>query len=1159
MRALRCMSCVVIIVCVLSSLSSLVGLAHAQKMAVPVRVNESARDIPVAYDVDVVVVGGASRAVVAAVSAAEQGGRVFLAAPRSYLGEDLCSTYRLWLDPCDVLTTPLARALYAEPARGLSPEGSLPFTYTANMPSANPHREMSGNSLLKDGRWHSASGQSVQYDGDVVINTDLGEAQPVGRISVLAYQRSGDFEVAEVRLEASTDGQHWDSLGSIKNRQTGLGFEKQALAMSFSTDRAVRYIRFHVCKAPDTKRVLLGEICIEGDVLSDMSRRRHRIPPTPMQVKRVLDQALLDAGVQFLYGCCPTEVLCDAKGELAGIVVANRSGRQAIKAKVIIDATPMATVTRLAEVPFTGRESKDCTFQRIVVGGQPTIFNKNVIKKMPSLVFGSDGQTFDAYQYAITRPWDGRSFASLAEIEQVSFDLTWQQGQVDVSERLFFIPPERVVGSTPSCLTWPGAEQADMSLFRPAIKKRLYVLNGSANVSKFVARDILEPLEAMRIGQEVGKAAAQEARVVGVLVGVTVQSQAPQAAAAEGDIGDDPAWRPPLGKSLGVVHSPARSLPVLGTYDVVVVGGGTGGAPAGISAARQGAKTLVVEYLHGLGGIGTLGMISKYYHGNRKGFTEEIDAGLGELGGEGESRSGQGQAWDTQLKSEWFRRELRQAGAHIWFGTLGCGAFVHQGKVQGVVVATPEGRGVVLAKAVIDATGQASVAAAAGAACLYTGSGHIALQGTGLPPLQLGARYTNSDYTFVDDLDVFDMWRTFLTSREKFKNAYDLGQLIDTRERRQIDGDVFLSPLDAYLGRTFPDTIVMANSNFDSHGFTIHPMFIIRPPDRASVPTSVPYRCLLPKGLDGLLVTGLGVSAHRDVMPVIRMQPDIQNQGYAAGIAAATSATSGVALRDINIRELQQHLVQKGILDSEVLSHQDSFPLPAEDIAEAVKTVTQDYKGLEKLFTQPKLAMPLLHQAYLEAELYQDKFKYAHILAIMGDSVGAEDLAEAVRSQDWDEGWQYRGMGQFGPSMSNLDSLIIALGRTNAKEALSVILDKVRALGPEHSFSHHRAVAVALETLVLPEAADELAKLLNKPNMSGHAFTDISIARQNIKNSGTDTTTREVSLRELVLARALYRCGDSQGVGEAILKAYARDLRGHYRRHAQAILAEKTE
>ena len=89
--------------------------------------------------------------------------------------------------------------------------------------------------------------------------------------------------------------------------------------------------------------------------------------------------------------------------------------------------------------------------------------------------------------------------------------------------------------------------------------------------------------------------------------------------------------------------------------------------------------------------------------------------------------------------------------------------------------------------------------------------------------------------------------------------------------------------MDVYLDRTFPDSVVRASSNFDSHGFTIHPIFMLRPPDRKTMPCYVPYRCLLPKGIEGVLVTGLGVSADRDVMPVIRMQPDVQNQGYAAG------------------------------------------------------------------------------------------------------------------------------------------------------------------------------------------------------------------------------------------------------------------------------------
>ena len=77
--------------------------------------------------------------------------------------------------------------------------------------------------------------------------------------------------------------------------------------------------------------------------------------------------------------------------------------------------------------------------------------------------------------------------------------------------------------------------------------------------------------------------------------------------------------------------------------------------------------------------------------------------------------------------------------------------------------------------------------------------------------------------------------------------------------------------------------------------------------------------------------------------------------------------------------------------------------------------------------------------------------------------------------------------------------------------------------------------------------------------MTGHAYPNLDVATKNIPPSPEDNSTRECSLRELILARALYRCGDYEGLGEKILKEYARDLRGHYARHALAILKEKQE
>ncbi len=951
-------------------------------------VNESARDIPVAYDVDIVVVGGTSGGVAAAVEAAQKGTKVFLATDRPYLGEDICGTYRLWLKAGEEPTSPLAKKIFAES------------------------------------------------------------------------------------------------------------------------------------------------------------------PVAPMQVKRTMDEALLEAGVQFLFGCYATDVLRGDRGEIAGIVMANRSGRQAVRAKVIIDATPRASVARMAGAVFKPYPAGLRSFKRVVVGGDVRTGKDIQARKMPTPIPVKDGPRREAIEYTLRIRMKDGSFASFARAEQIARDKTWHPGQVDASEMLFQVPPDAMRGKKNLSGVWPGAEKVSLDAFRPMGVKRLFVLGGCADISRSAAARLLRPLELMKVGSRIGAAAASEAKGTARPSNVKLYGK-PITPVAGGDIRENLSGLRPFQTEHVTVPVDRRAVPVLGEVDVVVVGGGTGGAPAGISAARQGSETLVVEYLHGLGGVGTLGLISKYYYGYIKGFTKEIDDGIASFGAGAKHEDG---GWNIEYKKEWYRRQLCRAGADLWFGTLGCGAFVENGRVKGVVVATPEGRGVILAKVVIDSTGNADIAAAAGAACVYTNGSGVAVQGAGLPPRKMGAGYTNTDWTFIDDSDIIDVWRAFVVAKNKYKDAYDLGQLIDTRERRRIVGDFVMSPLDISNGRSYPDTIVIARSNFDSHGFTIHPVFMLKPPDRKEIFVNVPYRCLLPKALEGILVTGLGVSAHRDAMPVIRMQADIQNQGYAAGLAAAMAAESGKGVRQINIKALQKHLVEKGNLPKRVLTDKDSFPLPKEKIAQAVERVVNDFDGLEVVLAQQREALPLLRKAYESASSEKAKLAFAHILGMLGDARGAGTLLEAVKSSRWDKGWNYTGMGQFGASLSPLDSLIIALGRTGDKRGLGAILQKAGQLDAESEFSHHRAVAMALERLRGLAAAKALAELLGKPGMRGHAFTDISDARRRTPRDSEDTLTRNRSLRELILARALYRCGDYQGLGEKILKQYERDLRGHYARHAYAVL-----
>jgi hypothetical protein len=120
-----------------------------------------------------------------------------------------------------------------------------------------------------------------------------------------------------------------------------------------------------------------------------------------------------------------------------------------------------------------------------------------------------------------------------------------------------------------------------------------------------------------------------------------------------------------------------------------------------------------------------------------------------------------------------------------------------------------------------------------------------------------------------------------------------------------------------------------------------------------------------------------------------------------------------------------------------------------------------------------------------------------------------------------------------------------------------LIIEKVKLLDASSAFSHHRAAGLALELIGDKSAAEPLAELLSKPRMRGYVQENLQTAKEQGVPGGTNSEqTRRDSLRELLLARALYRCGDRDGLGQTILRQYAKDLRGHLARHAKAVLEE---
>ncbi len=951
-------------------------------------VRQTAREIPLARSVDLVIVGGTLGAVSAATSAAEQGASVMLLAPRPYLGDDLCGTLQLWLEDDE------------------TPHGSLT------------------SSLFPDAR-----------------------------------------------------------------------------------------------------------------------------TATPLRVKQTLEAALLEAQVDFLLGCYATDILRDGEGQPAGIVIANRAGRQAIVAKFIIDCTDRAIVAEMAGALRRAANPPNLSCRRVVLGGSD---GSTAPRRSVTAGVEADGRELFYHEYALRLPFAGTGYSAIAEAEQTARDMTYRDGQLRSAECMTIEWIDPILSEVePSAWMGPRANKVDH--FRPRGIDRLFVFGRAADVPRDAVAELLRPVNAEVTGQWIGRVAAHAATTLPAPQDVSVHSLAAEPSDS-GDVREILTGLRPTNRVQQAIPSPEVDVPVLENVDIVVIGGGTSGACAAIAAARQGANVLVAEYQEGLGGVGTVGLIGHPYHGQNVGFTREVPF---------PDKKG-----TPEHKMEWFRREIRKAGGTVWCRVLGCGVYVQDDRVRGAVVATPAGRGVVLADVVIDATGNADLAIAAGADFMYGGDAEaIALQGTGLPMRPLDSSYVNTDYLLVDEADVVDVWRALVGVRlASGSKTYDVGTFIQNRERRRVVGDHILTYLDQIIGRTYPDSVVFSGSDYDSHGYPSDPYFALIPHTektlRANHPAPggtcfTPYRCLLPRGVRGMLVIGLGMSMDRDATAMVRMQKDMHNQGYAAGVAAAMAVGAGCTPRHIDVRALQEHLVQIGNLPSSVLDHTDSYPFSEDRVRAAVTAV-----GNPKLDRNAKcreLAIVLAHRESAHSHLSEAfrsssgdaRLVYAKILGFFGDAQPIPVLADALHAVDsWDDKIFQGSMAEYAHLPTPVDALILALGHTREPSALPEILSKLETLDANVTLSHHRAVALALEQIGDPAAAEPLARLLDKPEMRGHAMTGL----EPLHDRDRQRRRRIGPLREIVLARALYHCGDCDGLGKTILEEYTHDVRGLFARHATGVL-----
>jgi hypothetical protein len=175
---------------------------------------------------------------------------------------------------------------------------------------------------------------------------------------------------------------------------------------------------------------------------------------------------------------------------------------------------------------------------------------------------------------------------------------------------------------------------------------------------------------------------------------------------------------------------PSRETPVLGEYDVVVLGGGPAGIAAAVAAARAGRSTLLIERYGFLGGMGTAAGVTNFcgLHANVHGDIRQVVHGVADdllsridrLGGLNAPHALFGktvaQAYDTAAYKIAADDLMVSAGVHVLFHALAAGVLMESAqRVKALLIETKSGRRAVIGSAFIDCSGDGDLAAWAGA------------------------------------------------------------------------------------------------------------------------------------------------------------------------------------------------------------------------------------------------------------------------------------------------------------------------------------------------------------------------------------------------------------------------------------------------------------
>ena len=443
---------------------------------------------------------------------------------------------------------------------------------------------------------------------------------------------------------------------------------------------------------------------------------------------------------------------------------------------------------------------------------------------------------------------------------------------------------------------------------------------------------------------------------------------------------------------------PQTTIPVYDECDVLVVCGGAAGHSAAIAAARAGCKNVILMERYGYcGGDVTGGYVllipnlsfheKTYVRGIQEEWFTRLKDIPGAVNGPGPEEAGNFdplmvRAWagaggstfvppqmvchgfmvePTQLKIEMdlMLNELSDR-IRVMYHSWGCRPIMENDQCKGVIFESKEGRKVVLAKVVIDATGDADICRLSGAptssaidddcrcgtTALVYRIGGVSMRAYGNwrranPELAKSlAQHLQEIHGFraglisspVDDIGWMNNWqpkmdcskikdqtKTELGTRikireivaflrkavpEVFGNAYiyDIAPQLGTRGSHRIVGEYIIDSNDWIFPKNHEDCIAWH--------CTVNTL-------NDNAPIEIPYRSIVPQKVNNILAPGRHISADRIAIDNVNLIPQCVGTGQAAGVAAAVAVADGATTRTVNIKKVQ-----------DILAGEQDVPLP---------------------------------------------------------------------------------------------------------------------------------------------------------------------------------------------------------------------------------------